>query len=383
MIKTSVIEISESALKNNIRFLKSIIGKKCALSSVVKGNAYGHGIKGFVPLVKKCGVNHFSVFSAEEAKQTLDAAGNSCEIMIMGMIDDAELEWAIQNDISFYVFDTQRLEAALAASKKLNKPARIQLELETGMNRLGFNKRELECATAVLSRYPEHFIVEGVCTHYAGAESIANYVRVQKQFRVFENIHKWLTMQGIIPQKKHSACSAAAMTYPKTRMDMVRIGIMQYGFWPSRETLMNFLTKKSDARDPLRRVIAWKSKVMAVKNVNAGEFIGYGTTCMAEQHMKIAIIPVGYAQGYSRSLSNQGRVLIHGHRVNVIGVVNMNMMIADVSYVQQTKTGDEVVLIGKQGKLAISVSSFSELSDQLNYELLTRLPQDIPRIVTQ
>ena len=157
---------------------------------------------------------------------------------------------------------------------------------------------------------------------------------------------------------------------------------MQYGYWSSRETLINYLSKKKNKIDPIQRIITWKSKIMTIKTVKTGEFIGYGTSYMAENEMQIGIIPVGYSHGYSRSLSNQGRILINGHRASVIGMVNMNMLVADITYIPGTKPGDEVILIGNQGDLAISVSSFSELSDQLNYEMLTRLPQDIPRIVT-
>ena len=122
---------------------------------------------------------------------------------------------------------------------------------------------------------------------------------------------------------------------------------------------------------------------MSIKSVAAGEFIGYGTTYLAETHMKVAAVPVGYADGYSRSLSNQGRVLINGHRVGVVGIVNMNMMLIDITRVPEVREGDDVFLIGAQDELELSVSSFAELSDQLNYELLTRLPRNIPRIKTK
>lgn len=157
---------------------------------------------------------------------------------------------------------------------------------------------------------------------------------------------------------------------------------MQYGFWPSDETLINYLNKKEDKTDPLKRVISWKTRVMDTKEVNTGEFIGYGTTYLAHKKLKIATIPVGYAHGFSRSLSNTGRVLIHGKRVGVVGIVNMNLMTVDVTDIPETKKGDEVVLIGSQGDLSLSVASFSELSNQLNYELLTRLPNRIPRVIT-
>jgi alanine racemase len=162
---------------------------------------------------------------------------------------------------------------------------------------------------------------------------------------------------------------------------MVRIGILQYGFWPSKETLIQYLSKKSIKTDPLTQVLSWKSSIMSLKKVKTGEFISYGTSYLAQKDMKIALIPVGYAHGFSRNLSNQGRVLISGLRVAVIGMVNMNMLIVDVTANDNVKLGDEVVLIGSQGDLSITVSSFSEFSDQLNYELLTRLPGEIPRNV--
>ncbi|MBU0765631.1 MAG: alanine racemase, partial [Bacteroidetes bacterium] len=133
----------------------------------------------------------------------------------------------------------------------------------------------------------------------------------------------------------------------------------------------------------LLRVISWKSRIMAIKYVRTGQFVSYGTTYLAQEDKKIAVIPVGYSYGYSRNLSNQGRILINGRRVSVIGLVNMNMLIADVTGIDDVNVGDEAVLIGRQGDLAITVHAFSELSSQLNYELLTRLPPGIPRILTE
>ena len=164
-------------------------------------------------------------------------------------------------------------------------------------------------------------------------------------------------------------------------MDMVRIGIMQYGLWPSPEAFVNYLNVSKKHIDPLRRVISWKSKVMSIRKVTQGQFIGYGNSYMASENMKIAVVPIGYAHGYSRTLSNQGRVLISGYRCQVIGTINMNMMLVDVSEILNIHIGDEVVLIGRQDNLDLSVASFSDFSNLLNYELLTRLSQEIPRII--
>jgi len=163
---------------------------------------------------------------------------------------------------------------------------------------------------------------------------------------------------------------------------MVRIGILQYGFWPSPETLIQYVHKRTDKTDPLTRVLKWKSKIMSVKEVAEGEFISYGTNYLAQENKRIAVVPVGYSSGYSRVLSNNGRVLVKGAFADVIGLVNMNMMIIDVSQIPEASRGDEVVLIGKQGDNEITVNSFSAMSDTMNYELLVRLPQNIERKIT-
>lgn len=384
MYHTSSIEISKTALQNNLSFLQSIIGPHSKFSSVVKGNAYGHGITQYVPLAEECGVRHFSVFSANEAFETLQVSNTNAEIMILGMIDNQQLEWAVEHDIQFYVFEINRLDEAIKAAKKVGKKARIHLEVETGMNRTGFTLEELEQAVPTLKKNSQWLEIEGFCTHYAGAESIANHVRVKNQMKTYERLKNWILDAGITPNSFHTACSAAAMRYPESRLDMVRIGILQYGFWPSRETFIQYITDKGgDNIGPfIHRLITWKSKVMSTKSVKMGEFIGYGTTYLAQHDMQIALVPVGYSHGFSRSLSNTGRALIRGQRVSVIGLVNMNALALDITGLSTSiEKGDEVVLIGKQDDLEISVSSFSELSDQLNYELLTRLPHDIPRII--
>lgn len=381
MLPTSQIYLSKSALKHNLDFIRKKIGPDTILSSVVKGNAYGHGIKQFVPMAKEFGVNHFSVFSANEALTVHNSLDEPTPIMIMGMLDYEQMEWAIQNEVSFFVFEMERLEKTVELAKKLNKQAKIHIEIETGMNRTGFSTKVFSRILHYVQNKSRYLSIQGLCTHYAGAESIANYHRVKRQERVYKRAFNRMVKLGMTPKLKHTACSAAALRYPKTRMDMVRIGILQYGFFPSREILIHYLTTNKEHEFPLRRVISWKSQVMSIKSVKAGEFVGYGTSYLANTDMKIATIPVGYSHGFSRSLSNKGRVLIHGNRVSIVGTVNMNMMSVDITNLDGIEIGDEVVIIGKQGDLEISVASFSDVSNLVNYELLTRLPNDIPRIV--
>ena len=382
MFQSSYIELSESSVKNNIDFIHNFLGESVTFSSVVKGNAYGHGINHYCPLAYKCGVRHFSVFSAQEALEVTKALPNhNHELMIMGQIDNEELAWAIENNVEFYVFEQDRLDAAITASKKIGKKALIHVELETGMNRTGFPKNEIIETFKKIEADLNYLDVKGVCSHFAGAESISNYKRVKDQFNRFKRYQNKLSTLPWLDAKMHLASSSASLRYPKSQMDLARIGILQFGFFPTEEIFVHYSTKMKTNVNPLKRILSWKTRVMDIKTVKKGEFVGYGTSYFTNKVTKIALLPVGYSLGYSRSLSNQGKVLINGTRFSVIGTVNMSMLAVDVSSDESIKKGDEVVLIGNQGELEISVSSFSDFSQLINYELLTRLPQDIPRII--
>ncbi|MBU0984490.1 MAG: alanine racemase [candidate division Zixibacteria bacterium] len=387
MFDSSVIELSKSALHRNLRFLQKAVGAEVLISSVIKGNAYGHGIDPFVPLAESCGLRHFSVFDASEAYRVRQCQTNpSTQVMIMGFADSDGLAWSVEHGVSFYVFDIARLEEVRELARRIGVPAHIHLELETGMNRTGIRDADLLRATQYILRNQDCLRLEGVCTHFAGAETVANYKRVQDQTAEFQRMCDKITAEGLAIPLRHSASSAAALTYPETRMDMVRIGIAQYGFWPSKETEMqHLLGNDPDYRkhyiDPLRRVLRWSSRVMHIASVEAGQFVGYGTMYMTPRPQKVATIPVGYSHGFRRSLSNLGRVLIRGKRANVVGVVNMSMIQVDVTSIPSVEVGDEAVIIGKQKKARISVGSFSDMANLLNYEMLVRLPTDIRRVV--
>ena len=381
MKHTSYIELSKSALNNNIKYLKSLANERTRYSMVIKANAFGHGIEDLLPMIEECGVDHFSVYSVAEAMRAQKIKKRKCDIMIIGWIDDDYISWAIDNEVSFYVFTLERLKAACKVAGKMNKPARIHIELETGMHRTGFYDQELNDVVEIILNNKSCFNVKGVCTHFAGAEEVANHERIKKQIQRFNDTCSWLHQQGIEPEYRHCACSAALFNFPETAMDMVRIGISSYGFWPNTETKMLNLNISDASKDPLQRVLSWKSVVMSVKQVAENEYVSYGKSYLTNHPTVIATIPVGYGYGFSRELSNNGYVLINGMRVRVIGAVNMNLMVVDVTDLDEIKVGDEVVLIGKQGDQTITVSSFSDMNNSMNYELLTRLPSHIPRIM--
>ncbi len=381
MSYSTEIILSKSAIKNNINFLQKHFKNKLRISSVVKANAYGHGIEEFVPVVESCGINHFSTFNYEEAKRVRKIVKAETDIMIMGWVDPKDLKEAINSGYEFFVFEMQRLTNALKYAKELHIKAKIHIEVETGLNRTGFSHKEFLKAIEIIKNNSEYFEVKGLCSHLAGPDSIANHVRVKSQIKKLKSYKSEIISLGIRPEYCHIACSAGAISYPEARFDLIRIGIMQYGFWSSKETYLRFMSTRINKHDPLKRVICWKSKIMTIKEVKIGDFISYGTSYVAFESKVIAIVPIGYSNGYSRSLSNHGRVLINGVPCNVIGLVNMNMIIADVTDLFSVNVGDEVVIVGEQKNHIITVDSFSEISQQVNYEILSRIPREIPRIL--
>jgi alanine racemase len=384
MFHTSWIELSKRALNNNLHYLKQRVGPQVTFSMVVKANAYGHGIEELLPLIEEAGVEHFSVFSVAEAQRVQRIKRARCSLMIMGFVDDDQLEWAIENDVSFFVFTPERLAATRATAQRVGKPARIHVELETGMHRTGFCEDQLGEVVRGLDGAGHRLRLEGLCTHLAGAESLANHERVLAQIREYERLCRALRDQGLVPRFRHVACSAGVFNYPETIYDLVRVGIAAYGFWPNDESRVRHLLSLGEngelAEDPLHRVLSWKSTIMSVNRVPEGRYVSYGNAYKTNRPSLIATVPVGYGYGYSRTLSNNGHLLVRGKRVPVVGTVNMNMAVIDVTDVQGVAVGDEVVLIGTQGDALITVASFADMNNALNYELLTRLPDHIPRI---
>jgi len=377
---SSRITLSRSALAANLRFLRSKIGPSPIISSVVKANAFGHGIEAFVPMAEHAGVRHFSVASSKEALQVLNARGHDGRIMIMGILYPEDLPWVIGHEIDFFVFDVDRLRTALRVARAVGRPARVHLEVESGGNRTGLTDEPFGEAVRLLRENPDALAFEGLATHFAGIESLANQFRIvvqQQRFRAFE---RRVRAAGLQAKLRHTACSAAALAFPETVYDLVRVGTAQYGFWPSPDVYNMHLSQTGKERDnPLKRVLTWKTDVMDLKHVAAGDFVGYGTAYQAPRDMTVAVLPVGYSDGYPRALSNRGHVLIRGRKARVVGLVNMNVTMVDVSDAPGVDVGDEVVLVGRQKRNAISVASFSEFSSALNNEFVSRLPAAIPR----
>lgn len=377
---SSRIALSQSALKANFNFIRKMVGPQVRISSVVKANAYGHGISEFVPMAEQCGISHFSVASSFEAEEVLKVCKKETRIMIMGILYEEDIPWALGNNIAFYVFNLERLLLAKEIAQKLGKKAIVHLEVETGANRTGLQADDFPQALKFLSEERAYLQFEGLCTHLGGAETLANKFKIDLQIERYHAFLQACREIEFMPRLRHVASSAAAIAFPETRFDMVRVGVAQYGFWPSPD--IHFLyqqEKEKDAEGELKRIFTWKTDIMDLRKVKAGEYIGYGTAYQAVQDMTVAVLPLGYSNGYPRGLSNRGQVLVKGKKAPVVGLINMNLFMVNISHVPEAEVGDEVVLVGRQKNNVINISSFTDATQLLNNEMLSRLPAAIPR----
>ncbi len=370
------VEISRKALLHNLRQFKKRVGKKTKIMAVVKSNAYGHGLLEVAQVVASK-VDWLGVNSLEEGI-LLRQAGIDQSILVLGYTPLSSLRLVIENDLSFVVYHQKNITKANQEAKKLKKIAKIHLKLETGTNRQGIRVEKL-LPLAQSCHQKEGVRIEGIYTHYANIEDTLDPSYAQEQLKKFKEAQKLLKKQSMKIPLKHTACTAATILFKETYFNLVRLGIGLYGLWPSRETKIS-AQEKGIKINP-KPVLTWKTKIAQVKEVAQGETVGYGRTFTAGRKTKIAVLPVGYRDGYDRGLSNQGRVLLKGYSAPIIGRVCMNMVMTDVTDIPRIKAEDEVVLIGRQGREEISAEEMAQKIGTINYEVATRINPLIPRKV--
>lgn len=367
----SEVEIDRVALAENLEALRELLAP-AELCMVVKANAYGHGLDPTVPVALASGHGSFATFSAAEAARVRRLAPGA-RIQVMGHVAPHDISWLARNGVEAWVGREGTWEALQAAAEAGIGPFRVHLEIETGMHRTGLDpERALEIGVAIDELPTVQWV--GTCTHLAGAESPKNQPRLEKQVRVFDDTIDSAKDLGLDPGQQSIASSSAGILYPEWRRDMVRMGIASYGLWPTPEV------KEAAADfdwDP-RPVLSWRSRIWSIAPVRAGEPVGYGSHGVSDEDRLIAIVPVGYGDGFARGLWDGGSVLVQGEEAPVVGMVNMNMIQIDVTDIRPAE-GDEVVLIGEQAGKRRSVRSFAEEYDMINYELMTRLAQHLPR----
>lgn len=372
----SWIELDAACLQSNLDALRGHVAP-AELCMVLKGNAYGHGYDSMVPIAEASGQRRFAVFSAREAAHFLRASDGKSRLMVMGHTTHGNLGWMVENDLEPWLNDPADWPLLRDEAERQKRPLRVHVEVETGMHRTGLPADQ---AFAVAQEIAAHPLVEleGLCTHFAGRESSDNDDRVAEQEQRFLDLCARLDAVGVRPRTRHVSSSAAGLMDSGRRFELVRAGIATYGLWPSRQ--VHDQVKAGGSELELRNVLQWKSRVVAIKDVPDGAFVGYGKSYEAEGATRIAVVGVGYADGFARDLSNRGHVLIRGRRASIVGAVGMNMIQVHVGHTD-VAIGDEVVLIGRQGEREISVASFADFNSIVNYELMARLSHDLPRNV--
>ncbi|MDP2916276.1 MAG: alanine racemase [Candidatus Aminicenantes bacterium] len=372
------IEIDRGALVHNLRQFRSLIGQDRTLMAVVKANAYGHGLREVSEIVLSAGADWLGVNSVEEGIN-LREAGFDAPILVLGAALRGDLEKAFRHDLRLTVYNTETIDALGRLAAKLKKRVRVHLKVETGTYRQGLRAEDLVRFVRRIQKHPG-LVLEGLSSHFANIEDTTSSAYPDLQLKAFLAAVDRLGRERIEIPVKHMSCTASSILFPSTHFDMARVGIGLYGLWPSKETLLSCRLQKREPIE-LRPVLSWRARIAQVKQVPKGSFIGYGGTFRTTRAARLAVIPVGYYDGYDRGLSNSAYVLVRGRRAALRGRVAMDFITADVTDIPGARLEDEVTLIGGNGREVITAEFLASLAGTISYEILARLNPQIPRIV--
>ncbi len=375
------IELSRQAFNHNIDSLVRLAsGKKVAVS--VKANAYGHGLPQIVSLLaERNDVDYLSVHSLGEGIDCREA-GWKRRIIVLGPIPDDCLDAVPEFDLEPTIFDIGTLKKLGAVSKRRKQKIQTHLKLETGTNRQGITIDELPKFANAYKSFEYIKKPYGASMHFANIEDTTAHEYADYQLKKFHKMTAMMTKLGIKPTIRHAAASAAMILFDKTRFDLVRPGIAAYGLWPSKETYLSYRLSGGE-NDLFWSVLSWKAKITQIKNLEADSFVGYGCSYRTTSKTKLAIIPVGYCDGYDRRLSNIAHLIIKGMRSPVRGRICMNLLMADITDIKGVKAGETAILIGQDKSEQVSIEQVADWSSTIHYEVAARLSSDLPRQVVE
>lgn len=367
-------EVDLDHIAHNAREIRRITNKKAEIMCAVKADAYGHGVLEVSKTLLKHGVSRLAVSMLDEAIQ-LRNEGITAPILILSYTDPIRAEEIIQHEVTQTVFSQDLAIALSSAATKLKKNIKIHIKIDTGMTRVGFTSGYSAVKNVIeISKLPG-IIIEGLFTHFASADE-ADKQYTYMQFERFMNICSELNRIGLYIPVKHVANSAAIINFPEMHLDMVRPGIITYGLYPSDEVDVT----KID----LKPAMTLKANVILVKEVEKDTPVSYGRIYTTSQESRIATIPIGYADGFSRILSNKARVLVNGEFAPVVGRICMDQCMIDVSGNQkEVQTGDEVVIFGKQGEKEIRIEDVAAAIGTIHYEIVCLIGKRVPRVYIQ
>jgi alanine racemase len=367
------IELDGRAPDHNVRELKACAGEGVQLCAVVKANAYGHGTAQMVGLLPSA--DWFAVNSLEEGLE-LRELGVQKPVILLGHVPLKRLEEAVRADLRLTVYNRETLDT-LSSLRLPRRPVRLHLKIETGTARQGVLVEEIGSFAERMNRI-DGVELEGVSTHYANIEDTLNHEYSDYQLEQFQWALEVLSDLGFKPPVIHTASTAAAILFPQTHFRMLRGGIGIYGLWPSRETFIS--AKMGHRRVPdLQPVLSWKTKVVQLKTIPEGSFVGYGCTYRTTRRTRLGVLPVGYADGYDRKLGNNAYVLVNGKRAPVIGRVCMNLTMIDVTDIDHVVLENDVVLLGTWDGETISAETMAGWAGTINYEIVTRISPFLER----
>lgn len=363
-------EINLDNLANNMREIRRLTDKNAKITAVIKADGYGHGAKYIAQTLLDNGADRFAVAVLDEALE-LRKAGITVPILVLGYTQPERAKAIIENDIEQAVYSYELAEALSKEAQKQNKKAKIHIKIDTGMGRIGFRVDEsaIECIKRI-SQLP-NLDIEGMFTHFAIADE-RDKTYTEEQFKKFMWVAGRLESEGIKIKLKHCGNSATIIDLPQMHLDMVRAGIILYGLAPSQEVHLEKIN--------LKQVMSLKARISHVKEIEAGESVSYGRKFIATNKTRIATIPIGYADGYTRMLSGKAEALVNGIRVPVVGRICMDQCMLDVTKAGDVKVGDEVVLFGYQKDSFISIDEIAEKLGTINYEIVCMIGKRVPRV---
>jgi alanine racemase len=373
-IPLSYIEISKGNLMHNIKQFRRVIDTRTKISAVIKSNAYGHGDLEVVKILNPY-VDYFQVNSVEELARVRTISRKP--VLVLGYIQKSELKRAIELSCIISIFDIEHAKALNVVAQKLDKKVKVHIAIDSHLGREGIMPIDLPNFLIEFKKL-KNIICDGAYSHFANIEDTTDFSHGQKQIDTFKSVVEQFKNAGYKNIKNHISATSGILAYEKWKgiHDIARIGVGLYGMWPSVE--LEKIWKKKITLKPVMRYV---THVAQVKNLPKGHTVGYGLTYVAKSDIKIAVIPQGYADGLTRTLSNNGEVLIRGMRAPILGRVAMNMFVVNVTDIKGVKTEDEVVILGTQKSEVITAEEIARNMGTINYEVTTHLSPFLPRIV--
>lgn len=365
------VEIDLSAIANNTRQIKRMVGERVRILASLKADAYGHGALKVARTVLHNGASMLGVATVSEAAP-LREAGINPPILVFGYVPAWQMREAVRLGLTITLYTPEAAQALSRAALALDRTVKVHVKVDTGMGRLGIRAEQVDEVVKLVQEIIDlpGLELEGIFTHFAMADS-RDQTHARMQLARFQNILHALEEKNLRPPLVHAANSAAIISLPEAHFDMVRPGIALYGLDPSEEVRLP---------GGFRPALSFKTQVAQVKLIPAGECISYGCTFYTEHPTLIAVLPVGYADGFRRAPKNWGTVLIHGQEAPLLGRVCMDQCMVDVSHIRQVRVGDEVVLIGRQGMASLTAEEVARRLGTINYEVVSEILARVPRV---